>query len=66
MVVNLDVTNNSEEYLNSYSPAYNLQAMVDGEVLEYAYVDESNPYYEKESKIKSGESGIVQAAFSLH
>lgn len=65
LVVNLEVTNKSEEYLDSFSPAYSLQASVDGEILETTYLSEDNPYYVKESKIKSGETGTAQAAFSL-
>lgn len=65
LVVNLEVTNNTEDYMDSFYAGYDLQASLDGEILESTYIGEENPYYEKESKIKSGESGISQAAFSL-
>ena len=65
LVVNLDVTNNSDSYLDSFSPAYRLEASVDGEVLETSYISDDNPYYVKEKKIASEEAGVSQAAFSL-
>ena len=65
LVVNLIVKNNSEKYLKSQRAEYSLQATLDGEDLEHGYIYRDNPYYLKETRIKPGESELVQSIFSL-
>lgn len=65
LVVNLKVKNLSEESLDSFSPAYDLDVYVDDNLLETTHLDRNNPYYVEERKIKSGKTGISQSTFSL-
>ena len=65
LVVNLDATNNTDEYLDNYTISYNLVATLDGTVLSTSYLGSDNPYAIADAKIKGGESAVVQAAFDL-
>ena len=65
LVVNLDATNNTDSYLDNYTVAYNLVATLDGTTLSTSYLGSDNPYAIADGKIKSGESGMVQAAFDI-
>lgn len=65
LVVNLDATNNTDSYLDNYTVAYNLVATLDGTTLSTSYLGSDNPYAIADGKIKSGESGMVQATFDI-
>lgn len=66
LVVNLDVKNLSEEYLDAYSPAYDLTAKLDGTSLEGGTLFGENPNaINLDDKIASGETGKSQAVFKL-
>lgn len=65
LVVNLDATNNTDSYLDNYTVAYSLVATLDGTTLSTSYLGSDNPYAIADGKIKSGESGMVQAAFDI-
>ena len=65
LVVNMDVTNNTDTYMESSHPTYDLEVSVDGTVLSDSYISDENPYYVASKKIAAGETGIAQAVFDL-
>ncbi|SDB25468.1 protein of unknown function [Pseudobutyrivibrio sp. YE44] len=66
LVLNLDATNNSEDYLDDYSVSYNVVATIDGKALSTSYVSDENPFaIASGTKIAPDETKTVQSAFEL-
>ncbi len=66
LVVNLDATNNTEDYIDDYSVAYNVVATIDGKTLSTSYVSDENPYaIPSGTKIGPEETTTIQSAFEL-
>lgn len=63
LVVNLDVTNNSKEYVDTNSIAYNIAATLDGTPLSSSYLGSNNPNVIENQKIAPEGTGKAQAVF---
>ena len=66
LVVNLDVTNTSKDYVNVGSIVYEIGAKLDGTSLKPGYLpDSSDNFISIDAKIAAGEKGKAQAIFEL-
>ena len=66
IAINLDVTNNTGDYISAYTPVYEMTASLDGANLETAFLLSDNPEaIDNSQMIAAGETGQAQAAYLL-
>lgn len=66
IAINLDVTNNTGDYISAYTPVYEMTASLDGANLETAFLLSDNPeVIDNSQMIAAGETGQAQAAYLL-
>ena len=66
IAINLDVTNNTGDYISAYTPVYEMTASLDGANLETAFLLSDNPEaIDNSQMIAEGETGQAQAAYLL-
>lgn len=65
IVIDLDVENNSSDYLNPYVVGYQASAALNGIALDYEYLTDYCPVYVTGNQIAPKEHGTVQLAFKL-
>ena len=65
IAINLDVTNNTGDYISAYTPVYEMTASLDGANLETAFLLSDNPEAIDSQMIAAGETGQAQAAYLL-
>jgi len=63
LVINFDVTNNSDEYVDSSLLVYNTKVVVDGLNLSSDYLSYNNPYALGDVSIAPGTTSTIQAVF---
>jgi len=66
LVVNLDITNTSKEYIEASMVVYNITAKLDGASMNVSYLmEDSANYIKSDEKIPAGETAKAQAVFEL-
>lgn len=66
IAINLDVTNNTGDYISAYTPVYEMTASLDGANLETAFLLSDNPEaIDNSQMIAADETGQAQAAYLL-
>ena len=66
LVVNLDITNTSEDYVNVGSVIYDIGAKLDNSSLKQGYLhDSSDNFITTDTRIAAGEKGKAQAVYEL-